>query len=418
VYYCNTLVALSRYWYEDLKFKTAKLFIYEEDANCETVLINLVNNQHSDTYSTATAFFRLLDRHLRRRKTKLADIIRDLDETDDLKYIECLDAVGYLEFEMANYLAAETILNRAHRLSVNLGSDSAEAGTSMSLGTLHLYLSNYEDAELFLVRAGFLYGARSLHSAVCNRRLAAVYRLQGNLVKARSFANDAIAQLKERYDSDFAWCLLELGQIELSLKNIPAAKSILTQAKDTVTKIGDDCTGHVCDRLLAGIAIDEGDYFRAQIVLDGARKVATLHNDPHEEALCDVLLGFIQERLLHYDTARELYQKARDVNIQVGSKYDAADCVHYLGGLDKNLGNLEVAVKWFLLAGEEFVGIKVVHRAHNCADSIRGLADDMVLQGDHEPAKRAFVNAEELYAKINRCRAEVAERGEKLSLGD
>jgi tetratricopeptide (TPR) repeat protein len=415
VYYCDTLVVLAPYWYGDLKFKTAKLFICEEDANCETVLINLVNNQHPCAYSTATAFFQLLDIHLRQKKTKLADIIRDLDETDDLEYIMCLAAVGWLEFQMANYREAEIILNRAHRLSVNVGSDSAEACTGVSLGTLHLYVSNYDDAEVFLLRAG------SLQSAACNIRLAAVYRLQGNLVKARSFANNAIAQSKDLQDmSHFSWCLLELGQIEWSSKNIPAAKSCFTQASDEATKLGDDYVCLKCDRLLATVAIDEGDYFRAQILLEGSRKAAALQNDPHDTSLCDVYLGLIQERLLHYETAKALYQKARDEIVRIGSKYDAADCAHYLGGLEKNLGDSEVAIKWFLLAGEEFVGIKVVHRARNCAESIRGLAEDMVLRGNHDAAKRAFVNAEELYSKINNRRGvtEDAEREEGLSLGN
>jgi tetratricopeptide (TPR) repeat protein len=415
VYYCDTLVVLSCYWLGDSHFPLAKLFIYEEDANCETILIHLVNNQHSDAYSTANAFFRLLDRHLRRKKTKLADLIRDLDETDDQNYIFCLGAVGWLEFQMANYREAETILNRAHHLSVNIGADWAKARPATSLGNLHIFLSNYEDAEVFFVQAMFM------AEPYCNRNLATVYRLRGNLVKARSFANNAIAQCKELKElRDFAWCLLELGQIKWSSKNIPVAKSFLTQARDEATTLADDDLARKCDMLLARIAIDAGDYFQAQILLDSARKEAALYNAPRDAALCGVLLGFIQEQLVHYDTAKALYQKARDENVRIGLKYDAADCADYLGGLEKNLGNSEVAVKWFLLAGEEFVGIKVFHRACNCADSIRGLAEDMILRGNHDAAKRAFVNAEELYSKINNCRgvAEAAEHEEELSLSD
>jgi tetratricopeptide (TPR) repeat protein len=153
-----------------------------------------------------------------------------------------------------------------------------------------MFLSNYEDAEVFFLRAMFT------DKPYCNGYLATVYRLQENLVKARSFANNAIAQYKELKELyHFAWCLLELGEIEWSSKNIPAAKSCLTQARDEATKLGDDDLGHRCDRLLASIAIDEGDCFYAQILLDGARKEAALHNDPHNAALCDVLLGSIQE---------------------------------------------------------------------------------------------------------------------------
>jgi tetratricopeptide (TPR) repeat protein len=237
-------------------------------------------------------------------------------------------------------------------------------------------------------------------------------------VKARSLANAAIAQFKELEDvSSFAWCLLELGEIEWSSQNISVAKSFLTQAREEATKRGDDDLGHKCDWLLAKIAIEAGDYLQAQILLDGARKEATLHNDPHGAALCDVLLGLIQEQLLNYEGAKALYQKARDEIVRIGSKYDAADCAHYLGGIEKLLGNSVAAVKWFLVTGEEFVAIKVVHRARNSADSIRSLAEDMVLRGDHESARCAFVNAEVLYSKIGNCRG-VAEREEELNVGD
>jgi hypothetical protein len=61
VYYCDTLIALSQYQHGDLKFEIAKLFIYEEDANCETVLITAVNDQRPDAYSAAFGYFELLD---------------------------------------------------------------------------------------------------------------------------------------------------------------------------------------------------------------------------------------------------------------------------------------------------------------------------------------------------------------------
>jgi tetratricopeptide (TPR) repeat protein len=416
VYYCDTLSALSHCQRGDETFQIAKLFIHEEDANCETILIRLVDNQHPSAYLTASIFFHLLDRHLKRKKTKLGDIIRDLPEMHDLKYVDCLDAVGWLEFQMANYREAETILTRAHRLSIEIGSDWAEAHTGLSLGNLHLFLSNYEDAEAFFLRARSLYHDDELESEVaafCNRDLAAVHRLRGNLEKARSLANLAIAQFKELEDlSSFAWSLLELGEIEWSSQNIPAAKSFVIQARAEATKLGDEDLGHKCDRLLANIAIDAGDYFQAQILVEGARKEATEHNDPHDAALCDVLLGLIQERLLHYETAKALYYKARDAIIRIGSKYDAADCAHYLGGVEKNLGDSEAAVKWFLLAGEEFLEIKVFHRARSCIDAIRSLVEQMEIRGDHEAAKHAIINAEELYSKINNSQG-AAERGEK-----
>lgn len=322
---------------------------------------------------------------------------------------------------MANYREAETILTRAHRLSVDTGCDWLEAKTGLSLGNLHLYLSNYEDAERFFLRAKSLYHNDDLErdvTAFCNRDLATSYRLQGDLAKARSMALHSVAQFEKLDDLyGFAWSTRVLGEIEWYSKNIPAAKSLLVHAREMATKLGDDDLGHKCDRVLASIAIDAGDYFQAQILLEGARKEATEHNDPHDAALCDVLLGLIQEQLLHYEAAKVLYQKARNEIIRIGSKYDAADCAHYLGGIEKNLGNSEAAVKWFLLSGEEFVKIKVHHRARSCVDSIRSLAEGMAPRAGHEAAKRAFVNAEVLSSKITNSQGP-AEHKEKLGLGD
>ena len=401
-FYSNILAMLWDSFPGHETFHMGRRFLHEEDINCETIIIHFIGKQHPASFVAGASFLHLLDIHAHCRQTKLAHVIRHLHgEEHNETYIHCLCFVGWLEFQMANYQDAEQILLHSHRLFTDIGSVSGEATCATSLGYIHLFLSNYEKAEMFLLQAGSLYTAKSYGSFCCDRILASVYRLQGKLSKARILAEETLSYFKsELFFTNWAWCLLQLGEIEQSSGNSSAAKLALTQARDEAVRLDDHTLIEKCDRMLASIEIDAGCYHQARILLEGARKLAIQCNDAHDAALCDAGLGKVEEGLLHYEEAKTLYQKARDEISRIGSKYDTADCACFLGGVEKKLGNLEVAVKWLVLAGEEFIRIKVFHRALSCAESIRSLGDEMLMGKDYREAKQVFIEARELYLQI------------------
>jgi len=156
----------------------------------------------------------------------------------------------------------------------------------------------------------------------------------------------ALALLDEAPESqrDVEYLTLR-GQIEESLGNWQASRSLAKEALPMQQQIGDRAGEAATWHRLATIDLREGDYDAAREKLQKSLPMQQQIGDRAGEAATWHQLATIDVHEGNYDAAREKFQKSLPIKQQIGDRAGEAATFFQLGMLAKEMGNVPGSVK-------------------------------------------------------------------------
>jgi tetratricopeptide (TPR) repeat protein len=149
---------------------------------------------------------------------------------------------------------------------------------------------------------------------------------------------------------------------------------------------------------LAIVCIIHGDYQRAVVLADEARRAAESHEDVHNLAFAHYALTSAKLALGLYAEARAHGEEACRLTRTLGTRWFLAYPLNESGKVARAMGNLAAAQSFF----EDSYAIKrEFEDPEGMAVALNHLAEIAYLQADYATAQRLYEEALNLYADIN-----------------
>jgi non-specific serine/threonine protein kinase len=170
-----------------------------------------------------------------------------------------------------------------------------------------------------------------------------------------------------------------------ALREIPALRAAAAPSSARTAALGS--AGY--------LAMDQGDWGTARVLLDQALAMARALGDRRAEALSLMRLGRLSDYLEDYATSQQLYEQCLAIWREEGSQSGVAGCLNNLG--------------WVAFAQEDYAAARVYHqgclavnreldRPYDIAWSFNNLADISLAEGDLATAREEYVRSLRIFA--------------------
>ena len=283
----------------------------------------------------------------------------------------CIYIRGVIELMHSNFDQAMNYFENSAQLYVNLDHRKRELGNSyMSIGAVHYYQSNYEQALLNYKKALAIREALGLPITNAMFNIAGVNAKIGLYDEAIAAYKRALMQYEESNDQkEIANCLNsmaaaynEQGNFPLALEYHTKSLSVSEAIRDSIgiarslNNIGNsyELRGHYDQSLdyyqraliyfeknntrnnvaeiktnIASIYIEMGELSKAIEMLNESMGIANEIGDKEQSANCLNKLGFIHSTLEDYRLALKYYQEAKEVNMEISNQLGLGN--NYIG---------------------------------------------------------------------------------------
>jgi CHAT domain-containing protein/Tfp pilus assembly protein PilF len=238
-------------------------------------------------------------------------IWRALDVPAELA--NALYRAGAIMRETGHSQVALAHLKEALTLYRNIGSQIVEGEISNDIGLIHLYRSEYKEAELAFEAALQSHSAKidSYQSATIQNNLCLLMHYRGNIYEA--------LDCYDRVLEDF----VEIGE----LQRVAVVHNNLGRAYDIV-----------------------GEPIQARFHIEKAIALRQQMDDRSGHAFSLNNLALMERRLGNFDAAIPRYLKALEIQSEIGDKYGQAMTLHNLGTAYLYVGDADVALGFLLNA--------------------------------------------------------------------
>lgn len=157
-------------------------------------------------------------------------------------------------------------------------------------------------------------------------------------VEAATLLNDYLALGRQ---------LSLIGRVHLWRGNISMAQEYVNRSKNAMSSVGNPVYLTIPMRLEAQIATQEGDYEKAETLLNEVLQFAELSPDDEGRAATLIELGIIAERRAKLEIARQRFEEALQLDEQLGTIEGQAISLSHLANVVLGLGDYTLAKQLF-----------------------------------------------------------------------
>ena len=269
---------------------------------------------------------------------------------EDLKDLRCqteaLNNSGVESRHLSDFDSARSTLQEAARGWELLGDPIVEARTLSNLGLLYRTTHEYRQALSFDERAAeiFEHSDRAGFARVLND-LGLCYQALAEYPRAKTYFERAlrIEHSVRGEERDAVRAEINLGRTLLSIGQLVAAVSRLTQAKAVAQKLADRSALADASTNLGQALMSQGLVAKAKPLLQSALTLHQALKDRRFAAADQHLLGIVAIREGHPEEAKLRFVEAASIRAQLNLRVEAGDSFYELARIEFGAGNLEVA---------------------------------------------------------------------------
>ena len=256
--------------------------------------------------------------------------------------------VGDALREVQEMPLAKTNLVKSLDIAEKKGFDRLQLDCKTSLGFLFYWISEYQSAH------SYFHSALRDHpniitakdSSLIFTQMGQSYYYMGDLSRAYDYRLQAVNISENMGDSvSIAYGLYTLGEMKMALEDYDGAIEKIEESLQISERLQLWKNIGYCYDLLGRIYFDEGDYNTAMEYI--VKSCEPKYNDinPYNEAYCAYMTARCYLEMGEYDQARPLFQKALEMQIEMGLKEEIIYTKMYMSLLGTIVGDCQSSIK-------------------------------------------------------------------------
>ena len=326
-------------------------------------------------------------------------------------YVQPLNNLGWIHYEMGKYEYAESLLLKAMEIGKKqLGVNHVAYALSLNnLGALYDNMGRYEQAEPLYIKAMEIYkqqlGENHPDYATSLNNLGALYRAMGRYKKAEKLYINALEIRKEQLGEDhpdYATSVNNLGGLYVNMGRYEQAEQLFIKAMEICKEqLGENHTLYATSLNNLGWLYEAmGRYEQAEQLYIKSMEICKeqLGEDHPSYATSLSNLGALYRAMGRYKKAEPLLNKAMEIRKeQLGENHPSyATSLINLSGLYVNMGRYEQAEPLYIKAMEIYKQ-QLGENHPDYATSVNNLGALYDNMGRYEQAEPLYIKAMEIY---------------------
>ncbi|KAG8984200.1 hypothetical protein FRB94_006266 [Tulasnella sp. JGI-2019a] len=279
-----------------------------------------------------------------------------------------------------------------------VGNASQVAFCLERLGAIYIDRGQFKEAQTSLgdAHARFVELGDGWYAAECVRQLGVIARVTGRYDEAR----DAFEKARHEYSmledaNRLAFCLLQLGVVAFMEGRYNDARSAYEESRVKYVSIG----GLIMDCLagLGDVARMEGRYQDSRDLYNLARAEAVENENQYQGAWNLFRLAVTDVMDEQYESARKELPEAQEVFTLHRDSNGAAECLKWLGNIDRGEGRFEEARRNLEVAHQEFVQLG---QSPDIAECLQGLGYTEAVEGQYKEGRQHLEEAIGIFRRL------------------